>query len=98
VHGHGSWRSWDCSTVEALKFLVRTGNRVCATVFAFAGGPDALPQGGFPCATCGQLFSQPGSLRAAGNEHFDSSDITELEAELVLALVEEARLAEPGRA
>ena len=65
---------------------------------AFAGGPDAPPQGGFSCASCGQLFSQPGSLRAAGNEHFDSSDITELDAELVLALLDEARLAEPGRA
>jgi hypothetical protein len=59
-----------------------------------AGG--AFPAGGLVCASYGHLFRGQGSVRAVG-EHFKASDVTDDEAELLFALVNEAARADPGR-
>ncbi|MGO6788735.1 esterase/lipase family protein [Rhizobium ruizarguesonis] len=60
-----------------------------------AGGE--LPPHALSCAFYGDLFRQAGTVRAAGDEHFQASDVTEDEAELLEALLAGARRGEPER-
>jgi hypothetical protein len=60
-----------------------------------AGG--AIPKGSLSCAFYGSLFRQKGSVRAAGEEHFQARDVTKDEAQLLEALLAEAARAEPER-
>ncbi len=62
---------------------------------SLAGG--ALPEGTLACAAYGHTYRPPGNVRAAGDEHFKPSDLTDDEAELVWLLLEEAARAEPDR-
>ncbi len=62
---------------------------------SLAGG--VLPTGALACATYGSIFRPPGTRRAAAEEHFKPSDLTDDEAELLFVLLEEAARAEPDR-
>lgn len=60
-----------------------------------AGG--ALPENCLTCAAYGPLFRPSGRVRAAGQDHFHPEDLTEPEADLLAAMLDEARRTDPKR-